>query len=98
MVVAVTPCAVEPPLLSPFFHGFTHNGAVYDCILTRLVVGAHRGLASASGVPIPGSFFASVPVACAAAAGSAADVAVASASTVVPTASRARSLIASPPS
>ena len=55
---AVTPCAVAPPLSSPSFHGFTHNGDEYDWYFTRFVAGSHVGFASASALPIPGSFLA----------------------------------------
>ena len=58
IVLAVTPCAVAPPLSSPLFHGFTHNGDEYDWYFTRFVARSHVGLASASALPIPGSFLA----------------------------------------
>src|SRR6476659_5003139 len=58
MTLAVTPCAVAPPLSSPFFHGFTHKGDEYDWYFTRFVAGSHVGFASASALPIPGSFLA----------------------------------------
>ena len=56
----MTPCAVAPPLSAPFFHAFTHSGAPYDWYFIRFVAGSHLGFSSASAVPMPGSFFASV--------------------------------------
>ena len=84
--------AVAPPLSAPSFQGFTHSGAAYDWYLTRFVAGSHFASASASGLPIPGSFFASADPDTAADAPTVrpTTVAPANARTIAPTPTRTR--------
>src|SRR6516164_11248026 len=58
--VAVTPCAVAPPLLLPAFHALTHVGPPPISVLSKRPYGPYfgsscrqRGLSSAAWVPIP---------------------------------------------